>query len=48
VFRLVEVWLDGVHLIEVLTAEEAARYRRFMNPTAAAAMFGPGIAPRVE
>lgn len=47
VFRLVELWLDGTHLIEVLTAAEAERYRRFMNPQAAAAMFGPGLAPVV-
>ncbi len=47
VFRLIEVWLDGTHLVEVLTTEEAERYRRVMTPTAIARMFGPGLAPRV-
>ncbi|MFZ5638660.1 MAG: hypothetical protein ACOY82_18955 [Pseudomonadota bacterium] len=47
VFGLIELWLDNTHLIEVLTEPETARYRAFMNPAAASAMFGPGIAPPV-
>lgn len=45
VFGLVEVWIDGTLLVEVLTGDEPARYRRFMNPGGAAAMFGPGLDP---
>ena len=41
VFGVVEVWLDNAILVEVLSAEEFARYRGFMNPAACAAMFGP-------
>lgn len=42
VFGVVEVWLDNAILVEVLSAAEFERYRGFMNPTACAAMFGPG------
>lgn len=45
VFGLVEVWIDGTFLVEVLSGEQPARYRRFMNPDGAAAMFGPGLRP---
>lgn len=45
VFRLVELWLDNSLLVEVLNPVEAERYRQFMNPAAAAAMFGPGERP---
>ena len=45
VFELIEVWLDNTTLIEGLTAEESARYRRFMTPAGVAKMFGPGVAP---
>lgn len=44
VFRVIEVWIDGTFLIEVLTRAEAARYRGFMNPDACARMFGPALA----
>lgn len=40
VFGLVEVWLDNMILVEVLSATEFDRYRAFMNPAACAAMFG--------
>lgn len=46
VFRLVELWLDNALLVEVLNPSEAERYRRFMNPAAASAMFGPGERPQ--
>ena len=46
VFRLVELWLDNALLVEVLNPAEAERYRQFMNPAAASAMFGPGERPR--
>lgn len=45
VFRLVEVWLDNMVLVEVLNSAETARYRSFMNPAGCAAMFGEAIAP---
>jgi hypothetical protein len=45
VFGVIEIWLDGAHLVEVLTDTEATRYRAFMNPAAAAAMFGAGRTP---
>jgi hypothetical protein len=45
VFGLVEVWLDNIILIEVLSRKEAERYQAFMNPQGVAAMFGPGLAP---
>lgn len=48
VFRLIEVWLDNVTLVEVLNSNEAARYRQFMNPAGCAAMFGPGLAPAAQ
>lgn len=44
VFGLVEVWLEGQFLVEVLGPDDALRYRRFMNPAACAAMFGPPVA----
>lgn len=44
VFRVIEVWVDGTFLIEVLTRNEATRYRAFMNPAACAEMFGPPLA----
>jgi hypothetical protein len=47
VFRLIELWLDGSTLVEVLNAHEAGRYRQFMRPSGCAAMFGEGIAPRL-
>lgn len=46
VFRLVELWLDNTLLVEVLNPSEAERYRHFMNPAAASAMFGPGERPQ--
>lgn len=45
VFKLTEVWLDGVTLVEVLNQHEATRYAGFMNPAGCAAMFGPGLVP---
>lgn len=42
VFGVVEVWLDNLFLVEVLSDGEFSRYRDFMNPTACAAMFGEG------
>lgn len=45
VFRLVEVWLDNIFLVEVLNPAEAQRYRDFMNPAGCSAMFGPGERP---
>ena len=45
VFKLIEVWLDDVLLVEVLCGREVQRYAEFMNPQAAAAMFGPGQRP---
>lgn len=45
VFALVEVWIDNVFLIEVLSGRETQRYIDFMNPTVASRMFGPGLAP---
>lgn len=44
VFKLVELWIDNIFLIEVLIQKEATRYRGFMNPKVAAEMFGPAIA----
>jgi hypothetical protein len=44
VFGLIEVWIDGSFLIEVLPEAEAKRYRAFMNPQGCAAMFGPAAA----
>ncbi len=46
VFGVVEVWVDNLHLVEVLVPEQAERYRAFMNPTGCAAMFGPGTLPQ--
>lgn len=43
VFGLVEVWLDNMILVEVLSAREVSRYRAFMNPAACAGMFGPAL-----
>ena len=40
VFGVIEVWVDGTVLVEVLTATETARYRAFMNPAGCAGMFG--------
>lgn len=45
VFGLIEVWLDDHTLVEVLSPHQTERYRAFMNPRAAAAMFGAGFAP---
>lgn len=44
VFRVIEVWVENVFLIEVLTVAEAERYRAFMNPEACSAMFGTALA----
>jgi hypothetical protein len=44
VFRVIEVWIENRYLIEVMTESELARYRAFMNPRAAAEMFGPPLA----
>jgi len=44
VFRVVEVWIENVFLIEVLTAAEAERYRAFMSPAGCSAMFGAALA----
>jgi len=46
VFEVIELWFDDANLLEVLTEPETARYRAFMNPSAAAAMFGPGESPQ--
>lgn len=46
VFAVIEVWLDNTHLLEVLTSAETERYRAFMNPAAAAAMFGGAEQPQ--
>jgi hypothetical protein len=45
VFGVVEVWIDNRYLVEVLTPEEAVRYRNFMNPQGCASMFGAGVSP---
>jgi hypothetical protein len=45
VFAVIEVWLDNLVLVEVLTEREFGRYRDFMNPAACAAMFGAGERP---
>ena len=45
VFGLVEVWLDNMILVEVLTETEFRRYRAFMNPAGCASMFGPAMRP---
>jgi hypothetical protein len=42
VFAVVEVWINGVFLIEVLCGKEVARYLDFMNTEKLARMFGPG------
>lgn len=47
VFGLIELWIDGTFLVEVLTEGEAARYRKFMNPAGCAEMFGPGVTPKL-
>lgn len=47
VFGLIELWIDGSFLIEVLTETETARYRSFMNPAGCAGMFGPGQTPKL-
>lgn len=47
VFAVIEVWLENAILLEVLSGPELARYRRFMNPTNCATMFGPGERPVV-
>lgn len=39
VFKVVEFWLENRFLIEVLTPHESARYRTFMQPDTARAMF---------
>lgn len=46
VFRLIELCLDNALLVEVLSPAEAERYRQFMNPAAASAMFGSGERPQ--
>jgi hypothetical protein len=45
VFGLIELWIDNMTLVEVLTSVDAARYRDFMNPAQCTVMFGPGSAP---
>lgn len=45
VFGVIEVWIDNRYLVEVLTTEEAVRYRNFMNPVGCAPMFGAAISP---
>ncbi len=47
VFGLIELWIDNMILVEVLTDEDASRYRDFMNPAGCAAMFGPGTVPEL-
>ncbi|MXO59990.1 hypothetical protein GRI89_10605 [Altererythrobacter salegens] len=47
IFGLVELWIDGTFLIEVLTEAEVARYKGFMNPAGCAGMFGPGLVPQL-
>lgn len=44
VFGLVEVWIDGLLLIEVLSGSEVERYRAFMNTESVVAMFGSALA----
>ena len=44
VFRVVEVWIENVFLIEVLTPAELDRYRAFMSPAGCSAMFGAALA----
>lgn len=38
-FKVVEFWVENRMLVEVLTPQESARYRAFMQPAAARAMF---------
>jgi hypothetical protein len=45
VFALVEVWIDNLFLVEVLSGRETQRYTDFMNPAAVSRMFGPGLRP---
>lgn len=45
VFGVIEVWLDNLVLVELLTPNEVERYRQFMNPVGCRAMFGEGIDP---
>jgi hypothetical protein len=40
VFGVIEVWVDNTYLVEVLTTEQAARYKAFMTVEGCAAMFG--------
>ena len=44
VFRVIELWLDNVVLVELLTRAEVERYRAFMNPRGCAEMFGAAVA----
>ena len=48
VFGVIEVWIDNLYLVEVLTQEEVIRYRNFMNPQGCAAMFGAGVSPQKD
>lgn len=45
VFGVIEVWVDNLYLVEVLTQAELERYRAFLNPDGCAPMFGPGVEP---
>lgn len=45
VFGVIEVWVDGRHLVEVLIPKETARYQAFMNPAGCRAMFGESVSP---
>lgn len=47
VFGLIELWIDNMILVEVLTDDDVRRYLDFMNPAGCAAMFGEGITPRI-
>lgn len=43
VFGVIEVWVDNIYLVEVLVAEQAARYKAFLTVEGCEAMFGKAL-----
>jgi len=47
-FKLIELWLDDVVLVEVLNRSESLRYTQFMNPVGCEGVFGKGERPALS
>ncbi len=47
-FQLIEVWVDGRFMLEVMTEEQTARYREITDPAFIAAAFGAALPKPAE